>query len=342
MNKQLPWTQDKFRKANQVELLEMIKSKNQNSICFPKDTSPELQDLILGMIRCDKEERLSWEQVFSHPVLKTNTAEFEKSQSTSDLFPVQSFDFSIIPESKGDLSHVVARLEFERNLNLLTFNAIKKLQYFMLEVNPFLYMRLNFLMAKKIYMSYENLKEMFMKKTNVLNIKQSDWIVFLLMEDLNIEGGGTITKYYKELVDLKKTILKEADYAKETFVNFKMSILAYNQRNNIASSASKPNFLDVLNDDVKFSDDFDKIYVQTIKEFLKSMKKNISDLDCSTPAGKNMAYLVDEMWILTDTNFFKLGDDEYVNLQRFYELRRQSDIYDILERINEAYNHFKL
>lgn len=40
---------DRLKKSNQVELLEMIKTKTQSSIVFPKDTSQELQDLILGI-----------------------------------------------------------------------------------------------------------------------------------------------------------------------------------------------------------------------------------------------------------------------------------------------------
>ena len=229
VTKQLPWIEDKFKKSNQVELLDMIKKKKQNSISFPKNTCPELQTLILGMIRCDKEERLSWEKVFDHPLLKIDTTDFEKSESTCDLFPTQSFDLSIIPESKGDLSHVIARLEFERSLNLLTFNAIKKLQYFMCEIHQDLFMRLNFLMSKKILISFQLLKDMLTKQMNVFNIKQNDWVVYTLLEDL-IDKGRTMIKYYKQFFELKKLILNEESIARETFSNFTLSTLKYIDR----------------------------------------------------------------------------------------------------------------
>lgn len=211
----------------------------------------------------------------------------------------------------------------------------------MTEVTPFLYMRLNFLMAKKIYISYENLKEVLVKKVNNLGIKKNDWTVFTLVEDVTI-GGSMITKYYKELNELKKLILNEVSIAKETFNNFQKSILDYISRNHLKEKQENANFFEVLNEDIKINEEFEKIYVETLREFLKEMKTSVLKIEGSLPAGKNLAYLIDEMWILTDTNFFKLGDNEYVNLQRFYELRRQSDISDILERITEAYNHFNL
>lgn len=290
------------------------------------------------MIRCEKEDRLSWEDVFDHKVLKKDTSEFEKTDFTCDLFPMQSFDFSIIPETKGDLSHVIARLDYERNINLLTFNAVKKIQYFMIEMDGFLYMRLNFLMAKKMLISYELLKEMLLKKINVFGIKQSDWIVFTLVEELTIEGRS-ITKHYKELNDLKKIILNEENIAKETFNNFTMSLAKYFQRNPLLKEQNLF-FMKVFNEDLKPNEDFDRIYGECLKELLKEMKGKITTSGLNIE--KNLVYLIDEIWLLTDTNFFKLGDDEYVNLQRFYELRRQSDISDIIERINLAYNHFNL
>ena len=94
---------------------------------------------------------------------------------------------------------------------------------------------------------------------------------------------------------------------------------------------------------MKPNDNFDKIYVESIKEFLKSVKEKwLLKNSAQSAAEKNQVYLIDEMWILTDTNFFKIADDEYVNLQKFYELRRQCDIVDIIDRIKEAYNHFNL
>ena len=333
--------EDRLKKSNQVELLDMIKNKKPSSISFPKNLSQELQDLILGMIRCDKEDRLSWEDVFEHNLLKCDTSEFEKTDDTCDLFPMQSFDFSIIPESKGDFSHVIARLEFERNVNLINFNAVKKLQYFMLDIDHQLYMRLNFLMAKKMLISYELLKDMLTKKTNPFNIKQSDWIVFTLVEDLTIEGRS-ITKFYKELFDLKKIILNEESLAKETFNNFKVSLLKFIERKGPSFKQKFPTFMAVLNEDLKPNEEFDRIYADTLKEFLKGIKEKLMKLNGVSPAEKNLVYLIDEMWLLTDTNFFKLENDEYVNLQRFYELRRQSEIGDIIDRIKEAYNHFNL
>ena len=341
VNKQLPWMQDKIKKSNQVELLQLITTKDQTSIYFPKNTSPELQDLILGMIRCKKDQRLSWEEVFEHPLLKKDTTEFEKSESTSDLFPLQSFDFSIIPESEGSLSHVISRVVFERHVILMIFNVIKKIQYFMNCVNPHLYMRINYLMSKKMLMSYQVLKELLVRKMNVFNFKQSDWVVFSLIEDLQ-GGGKSLSRHYKELLENKTLIVNEDSVAQETYKNFELSLLKYVSRN-ADFKAKFPKFMEIVNEDFKPNENFEKNYNETIKELLKSLKDKLNLLDGSSSFEKNLVYLIDELWLLTDpANFFRLDEHEYVDLKRFYELRRQSDIADILDRIKEAYNHFNI
>jgi len=333
--------QDKLKKSNQVELLQMIQSKDQTSIFFPKNTGLDLQDLILGMIRCKKDNRLSWEEVFEHPLVKKDTSEFEKSESTMDLFPIQSFDFSIIPETKGSLSNIIARVEFERHVILLIFNSVKKIQYFKNCIDPHLYMRINYLMAKKMLMAYQLLKEMLVKKINVFGLKQSDWVVFSLVEDLQVEGRS-ISRHYKELLTNKTHIVNEESVARDTYKNFEFSLLKYIGRHPDFKKKFTL-FMEFVNEDIKPNENFEKLYNDTLKELLKCLKENLKNLEGSSSYEKNLVYLIDELWLLTDpTNFFKLDENEYVDLGRFYELRRQSEIGDIIERIKEAYSHFNI
>lgn len=340
--KQLPWMQDKLKKnSQQFELLEMIQKQDQKSIFFPKNTSSELRDLILGMIRCQKDHRFSWEQVFEHPLLKKDTSEFEKSESTMDLFPLQSFDLSIIPEIKGSLSNVIAKLDFERHMILLVFNSVKKIQYFMMQMDPHLYMRINYLMAKKMLISYQLLKEFIVKKVNVFNLKQSDWIVFSLMEDLQMQGRS-MSKHYKDLLIFRKFVINEESLAQETYKNFEYSLLKYISRHpDFKSKFAK--FMEMVSEDFKPNENFERLYQETIKELLKALKEEYKKLDGSSSYEKNLIYLIDDLWLLTDPeNFFKMEENEYVDLKGFYELRRQSEISDIIERIKEAYSYFNL
>ena len=190
-------------------------------------------------------------------------------------------------------------------------------------------------------MSYQVLKELLLKKVNVFNFRQSDWIVFSLVEDLK-EGGKSMSRHYKDLLESKTLIVNEENLAQETYKNFEFSFLKYVQRN-ADFKVTFPKFMEIVSENFTPNENFEKIYVETIKELLKSLKEKLNMIDGSSAHEKNLVYLIDELWLLTDpANFFRVDEHEYVDLKRFYELRRQSEIGGILDRIKQAYNHFNL
>lgn len=314
-------------------------------IHFP--ISKEFEALLTGMLQFDVNKRYNWEQVFQHDVWKIDTKPIyiEKSKnylSSVELKNACYFDINIIQESQGNLANVISRFSHERNFCLLAFNAIRKIQYYINEIEPHLFMRINFILCKKIALNYDILQKVFETKENLLSINNDDWTVYKIFFDLN-EENKINTKNYQEFLEIKNLIKNEYEIAKESLVNFFNKCNDYVLRNIDIFNEKFKDFSFILNLNLEKCEKFDKVFNDVLKEILLHCKDRIFGLDLNNcKIFKNFIYLIDEIWILENPKFLEVGMNKFYDLKNFYEERREIETKDVLARIKEAYAFYKI
>lgn len=281
-----------------------------------------------------------------------------------ELKYVCNFDINVIKESNGNISNIFSQIQHERNICLLAFNNIRKIQYFINDIEPLLFMGINFIFCKKIAIIYKLLNEIFFLKKNTLNFNHDDWLVYMIFIDLTEENKSKSREYNKYL-ELRNLTLNEFSIAKESLKNFERECKQYNQRNNniletemeknkikieeMSIIQNKENqcenseFWSLLNLDLENSEIFQKKCSLFISLILKNFKEKLFSMEEQNfEINKNFIFMIDELWILGNPKFFQIAEYKYYDLEQFYAERRECDLKEVVERIKEAYSFFKV
>lgn len=275
---------------------------------------------------------------------------------------VFNFDINVIRESNGSISNIFSRIQHERNICLLAFNNIRKIQYFINDIEPSLFMRINFILCKKIAIIYELLSEIFLMKKGTLDFNHDDWLVYKIFINLTEENKSKSREYNKYL-ELRNLTLNELSIAKESLKNFEKECKQFNLRNNhIFEKENEENkdedisiiqsnemqghhcrFWSLLNLNLENSDIFQKEFSSLIDLILKRLKGKLFSIEeHNFDSNKNFIYMIDELWILGNPKFFQIAENKYYDLEQFYAERRECSLKDVVIRIKEAYSFFKV
>lgn len=320
--------------------------------------SKEIKDLIKRMLTIDENERISWEEIFDHPLIKTN---FLFDNKNLDITPNNGLRQSMIMNGKqvnhnpvkGHLNTVEdeneEKSESEQKEKKVPSKKINEIQSTkqqsdsLLRGASYIYYERNiayFLKAgcQSVFCLQTNIDENVLYMTVFLMIKQNLMVMKKLNDIVNEEIYHEFVKPTAILPKVKKNINQDYDECYNVFkevLNF-MSDLFKKWKNN----ANILLFERICNEDFEFTEEFCLIYEKVMNKFYDALLKTFKN----DPSKNNRDFLKALRFcqiaqtINGPYNYFKNGENSKNDFYQFYDEIKNLEENELAEKILEYKN----